>query len=978
MSLPLSRELGDVLDEAQDIANRVDQALSSAHLLLALFTVPNRAAVFLDDRDVTVEMLLEKLGGTSDEPPSILDRIYQRGERIASGSRAEAMSSLHLLAALVRESSSHAVRLLNEADINVSAIRASIMGYATGSTPLPRRFHTLDTTDRVIRQAEKPAKKRSENAPSPIGFHPSLGIADPHSRRKAIERNIVETTEAPSDNAKDDVPERTRRSAKRGPSTAKRGPRPRPKKKAKKPEPPAPDTDSKRSQIDRADEAISDARNTAQDLASRLFDKKADEPTDDPADESIDELDDEASSPEISKSAEETEETEETVEVARDNESTADELPDVPQPEEGAIGDEVSAVDEVRFEDPLEPDEALATSYDLDEEAYPNLVKFGRNLTAQAARGGIDRVIGREKEILQLIDILGKRRSNNPVLLGEAGVGKTAIAEGLSREFVKLAQAGNRLGKRAIIELELGRILSGTHLRGSFSERLIGIKDEVEQAGGDVIVFLDELHSWMTAGAGGDGTDAAGELKTALARGRFPCIGATTNDEFRQFVESDPAFERRFGVVYVEEPDVDTARDIADGIRGHYEKHHDVRYDDDALDAAVRLSHRYIYQRRLPDKAIGVLDLAGSRAGRTGQKTVDRDLVAEIVAEMAGIPVERLTQTDRQRFLEMESHLADGIVGHRHIVESISELIRRNYAGFRGRRPIGSLLFLGPTGVGKTEMVKVLADFLFHDRDAVVRLDMSEFMEAHSVSRMVGAPPGYVGYEQGGQLTEAVRRRPYQIVLLDEVEKAHPDVLNILLQLFDEGRVTDGRSRTVDFSNTVVVMTSNLGSDLFSERNGRSSRGRIGFGDSKLGDGAGDQSDSDRLALTDDVLDAARGHFTPELWNRVDEKLVFMPLSRDEIAGIARLQLEDSRDRLHEESGIDLEFDDGVIAHLIDNGGFDPELGARPMRQTIQRLVEGAVARLILRGEVSRGDTMRVEVVDGEVVCVPAEQRTEA
>jgi ATP-dependent Clp protease ATP-binding subunit ClpC len=943
MSLPLSRELGDVLDEAQDIANRVDQALSSAHLLLALFTVPNRAAVFLDDRNVTVEKLLEKLGGTAVEPPTILDRIYQRGERIASGSRAEAMSSLHLLAALVRESASHAVGLLKQADINVSAIRASVMGYATGSTPLPRRFDTPDTTDRVIRQAETPTKKRSENAPSPIGFHPSLGIADPHSRRASTGRNIVETTEAP--------PEEARSSGTTGqiPSTTSSNDRP---------------------QAERAEEVVEDAQSTAQNLASRLFDSPTGEPdgpdieefpAEDAVEDAADDVDvsapdDQASDDQASADANSSPEPDSTPE---------DLLPDVPEPVEAKIGDEASAVDEVRFHDPLEPDEALANSYDLDDEAYPNLVKFGRNLTAQAARGGIDRVVGREKEILQLIDILGKRRSNNPVLLGEAGVGKTAIAEGLSREFVKLAQAGNRLGKRAIIELELGRILSGTHLRGSFSERLIGIKDEVEQASGDVIVFLDELHSWMTAGAGGDGTDAAGELKTALARGRFPCIGATTHDEFRQFIESDSAFERRFGVVYVEEPDIDTARDIAGGVRGHYEKHHGVRYDDNALDAAVRLSHRYIYQRRLPDKAIGVLDLAGSRAGRTGKERVNRALVAEIVAEMAGIPVERLTQTDRQRFLDMESHLADGIVGHRHIVESISELIRRNYAGFRGRRPIGSLLFLGPTGVGKTEMVKVLADFLFHDRDAVVRLDMSEFMEAHSVSRMIGAPPGYVGYEQGGQLTEAVRRRPYQIVLLDEIEKAHPDVLNILLQLFDEGRVTDGRSRTVDFSNTVVVMTSNLGSDIFGER---ASRGRIGFGESTTG------AEDDRIELTDNVLDAARNHFTPELWNRVDEKLVFMPLSRDEIAGIAKLQLEDSRERLHEESGIDLEFDDAVIAHLIDHGGFDPELGARPMRQTIQRLVEGAVARMILSGEASRGDTMRVVVVDGEVVCAPAEE----
>ncbi|QDG54184.1 AAA family ATPase [Persicimonas caeni] len=981
MSLPLSRELGDVIDEANDIADRVEQTLSSAHLLLALFTVPNRAAVFLEDRNVTVDKLLEKLSGASDEAPAILDRIYQRGERIASGSRAEAMSSLHLLAALVRESSSQAVELLKDAGINVSAIRASVMSYATGSTPLPRRFRTLSTTTATTTRpaVSKKKQRRSEDAPSPIGFHPSLGIADPSRRKAAIERNIVETTEPVAEQAGPEdsgswrtptdepprprqarrlKPRRTKRSkskpgnSKPSESKSKKG-KPTKRPQAKAPDAPSDDVDeASMTTPPSAGEAIEDARQTAQNLAARLFSKN---------DEVRDEagpVSDEFAAPQGAV-ADDSEASEAV------DEASSDELPEVPEADGAAsLAEESSTVDNVRFDDPLEPDEGLAQSYDLDPEQYPNLVKFGRNLTAQAARGQIDRVVGRDREILQLIDILGKRRSNNPVLVGEAGVGKTAIVEGLSREFVKLANAGNRLGKRAIIELELGRILSGTHLRGSFSERLLGIKDEVEQAGGDVIVFLDELHSWMTAGAGGDGTDAAGELKTALARGRFPCIGATTNDEFRQFVESDPAFERRFGMVFVEEPDVATARHIAGGIRGHYEKHHEVRYADEALDAAVRLSHRYIYQRRLPDKAIGVLDLAGSRAARTGQKQVDRPLVAEIVAEMAGIPVERLTQTDRERFLNMESYLADGIVGHRHIVQSISDVIRRNYAGFRGRRPIGSLLFLGPTGVGKTEMVKVLADFLFHDRDAVVRLDMSEFMEAHSVSRMVGAPPGYVGYEQGGQLTEAVRRRPYQIVLLDEIEKAHPDVLNILLQLFDEGQLTDGRSRTVDFSNTVIVMTSNLGADVFSEQAKRTSRGRIGFGKSDRDD------EANRLETTDKVRDAAQKHFTPELWNRIDEKLVFMPLTRKEVAGIARLQLEDSRERLHEESGIDLEFDDGVIAHLIDNGGFNPELGARPMRQTIQRLVEGAVARLILSGEVSRGDTMRVEIHGDEVVCV--------
>ncbi|TDP62968.1 AAA family ATPase [Bradymonas sediminis] len=1018
MSLPLSSELGAVLDDAQERAERASQPASSAHLLLALFSVPNRAAVFLEDRDITVGTIQQKtddLGPKAVEAPMILERVYARGERIAMGSRADAVGCLHILAALVRESSSLAVKFLKENGVNVSAIRASVMSYATGSTPLPRRLRSVDSSAVHATRSfdNKPAAKMREDAPSSIGFHPSLGVRAPRQMQTSVETTTAQEFESrgpeaptpirsqpikprfgrdsatratrgprrPSSSARTSRPVDARKTETPAPPEKDIAPTPKPRitpradtppkpakpvapirkpaakvtpkpaaKPAPKPTPEAtpeaPEETPRAKTNPNAAAAIADAQETTRNLAERLFGKldapKTTAPTDDACTDEVDNLDEPSeAAPVVARK------------VSKKKKPAAD---------------KAAGVDGIRLEDPLEPNEDLAASYELDKDQYPNLVKFGRNITAQAARGRVDRVVGRDAEILQLIDVLGKRRSNNPVLVGEAGVGKTAIVEGLSREFVKLAQDGNRLGKRAIIELELGRILSGTHLRGSFSERLIGIKDEVEAAGGDVIVFLDEMHSWMTAGGGGDGTDAAGELKTALARGRFPCIGATTHDEFRKFVESDPAFVRRFQLVFVDEPDIDTARHIADGIRGHYEKHHGVRYDDAALDAAVRLSHRYIYQRRLPDKAIGVLDLAGSRAARTGESLVGRELVAEIVAEMAGIPPGRLSQGDRQRFLDMETHLQDGVIGHREVIGTLSDLIRRNYAGFRGRRPIGSLLFLGPTGVGKTEMVKVLADFLFHDRDAVVRLDMSEFMEAHSVSRMLGAPPGYVGHEQGGQLTEAVRRRPYQIVLLDEIEKAHPDVLNILLQLFDEGQLTDGRSRNVNFSNTVIIMTSNLGAEVFSEQNARASRGRIGFG----GDSASSSGDKSRK-MTDDVLGAARGHFRPELWNRIDEKLVFLPLERDEIASIAKLQLEDSKSRLFDESGITLEFSPSIIDFLIDHGGFDPELGARPMRQTIQRLIEGAVARLILSGEVTRGGAMRVEIKDDEVVCIKSE-----
>ncbi|MFU8804985.1 MAG: AAA family ATPase, partial [Bradymonadaceae bacterium] len=810
MSLPLSCELGSLLAQARDISHKTNQALSSAHVLLAMFTVPNSAAVFLKDREITVDKLLTALTEYPEEPSEILQRIHERGRRIADGSGAEEFSSLHLLAALVREKPSLAFRLLEECGGNIGAIRASVMSYATASRPLPRRFQVGDEADEVgVEESASQMRFQDEHAPSPIAFHPLLGVRSPRSSRQPA-TSTARTVEEPRP-VSNGVQKRAERAEK---------------------------IEKKPADTPMSPEAIEEARQTARRLAENLFQRRK-------------EAEQAARKREQEQRASKKAILEKPVPRAEAPKTPEEDfaLPPIEEPIE-ELGAAPSHIE-------YEPDPDLAGRYVLDKDEYPNLVKFGRNLTAEAALGKIDAVIGRDGEISQLIDILGKRRSNNPLLVGEPGVGKTAIVEGLACEFVKMAQQGSHLGQRVIIELEMGRLLSGTHLRGSFSERLIGLKDEVKQAGGQVIIFLDEVHSWISSGSGGDGGDAAGELKTALARGEFPCIGATTHDEFRKFIESDAAFERRFQCVTVDEPDEETAHLILRGVRRHYERHHGVRYDVEAVEAAVRFSARYIHDRQLPDKAIGVLDWAGSRAARTGQREVGREDIARVVAEMAGIPADRLTQHDRERFLKMESILAQGIVGHEEIIGATCDVIRRNYAGFRSTRPIGSLLFLGPTGVGKTEMVKVLADFLFHDRDAIVRMDMSEFMEAHSVSRLIGAPPGYVGYDQGGQLTEALRRRPYQVVLLDEIEKAHPDILNLLLQLFDEGRLTDGRGRHVDFSNALVIMTSNLGSDAFDDSAQRAWRG-IGF----AGQGAAGNEDEGRLALAEKVRVAARSHFT--------------------------------------------------------------------------------------------------------------------
>lgn len=1032
MDLSLNPEMTDVSARARQLAERAGHSLSSAHLLLAFFTISNRAARFLEDRGVSAEQMLQASDSTLSEPVDTLDAVHDRAERIARGSHAEAIGPLHVLAALVRETRSCAYEVLERTDDDVRDLRTTVMSYATGALDLPEgespASHSIDQLVEVLdRYDADPFQQSDPSSPdafdyetgsTPIDVHPSLGSRrnrddsddasspdDP--RRSDRDHGSLSSSTSPPPSRSSSSGSRTRtrppggsleargdgdettsssggaskesESTTRDDASTDRDGSDRtdgaddssPRESESRDD--ASSVDEETDDADEptpTDEFEREARDTAQSLAEQLFESS------DP-DETSDELPPDGGASVVPSEPSESDDTDETSPTPEQERSSDDVGPapehrdstsppsreddEPPSDSPRATSDDTTGGAAADLE--LEPDPALASAYRLDPDQFPNLVDLGRNLTREAALGELDPVVGREDEILELMDVLGKRRANNPMLVGEPGVGKTAIVEGLARRFARMASEGRAIGERIVLELELGRVLSGTELRGSFSERLVALKDEVERAGGDIVVFLDEIHTWMEAG-GDDGASAADELKTAMARGHFPCIGATTNEEFRTFVESDPAFQRRCQVVLVEEPDLETTLEIVRGLRPHYEDHHGVDYTDEGLEAAVRLSRRYIHDRQLPDKAIGVIDLAGSRATRTGTDSLGRRDMAEVVADMAGLPVDRLTRDDRDRYLDIESHLHDHIVGQDHVVEAVSEVVRRNYAGFRSERPIGSLLFLGPTGVGKTETVKVLAGFLFHDRDAVVQIDMSEYMESHAVSRFVGAPPGYVGHDQGGQLTEEIRRRPYQIVLLDEIEKAHPDVLNVLLQLFEEGRLTDGKGRDVDFSNALVVMTSNLGSEVFEEAWNAPREQHIGFGAT--------DATSDLEAVrgrTDDVLGAARDHFSPELWNRIDEALVFDPLDRDDLADIAALQLEESAERIASESGVDLVFDDSLVPHLIDNGGYEPELGARPMRQTIQRLVENEVAEVLLQERAERGDTIRVDVRDGEVVC---------
>ena len=649
------------------------------------------------------------------------------------------------------------------------------------------------------------------------------------------------------------------------------------------------------------------------------------------------------------------------------------------------------------------------------ETRYRTLERYSRDLTQLAREGKLDPVIGRDTEIMRVIQILCRRTKNNPVLIGEAGVGKTAIVEGLAQKIASNNVPEILSGKR-VLSLDLGSMIAGSRFRGEFEERLKAVLEEIIRAQGEIILFIDELHTVVGAGAAQGAMDASNMLKPALARGELQCVGATTLDEYHRYIEKDAALERRFAPVYVEEPSVDETILMLRGLRDRYEAHHKVRFSDNALVDAARLSSRYVTERYLPDKAIDLIDEAAAklrvalyslpddlkamkgeidrlaaeeeRAGaerdyeRAAQKkaerlrletqfnqqrdqweaehqldeVVDSQDIAEVVAQWTGIPISQMMETESQKLLHMEERLHERIIGQEEAIHAISDAIRRARSGLKDpQRPIGSFIFIGPSGVGKTELGKALAWFMFDDEDALVRIDMSEYREQHTVSRLFGAPPGYVGYEEGGQLTEAVRRRPYRVILFDEIEKAHPEVWNALLQILDDGRLTDGQGRTVDFRNCVLIMTSNLGTEYVRRS------GSLGFLQTR--------GDMDERAEHEKIEKALKSTFRPEFLNRIDEIITFSPLTLEEMAQIVDLQMKEVSERLSER-GLHVQVTPAARNWLA-NEGYDPAFGARPLQRALQKYVESPLSVRLLEGKFNEGDTILVDVEEDKLVFHP-------
>lgn len=909
-SLPYTRALLTVLHEAKDIAEATGQTPNSAHMLLAFFTTRNQAQKVLYDRGITEDILLPLVEAGDREPKDCPPEIMERSVLVATGCGAREIGCLHLLVAMTRSRESLAFQLLSRSKTSIPRLRTRALTILTGAVPRwlskdlpPEQRPVVDTRAMPQSVAAALSDAPEEVLNSTVSQAPRSAIAKDRRLGSRDHQRPVGGAQALKWQPR--IVEPARRPGRNDAPPKRSGP---------------PERAPSESGARRARTSQPEAK----------------------------------SAPERAPSAH-------PREAARPSALAA---PEAPLPTPSALPVETPAAPPRDVPPPATPPAAFERPPTrgrtaLSAERFPWLSALGRNLSAEAEAGRIDPLVGRDAEIEQLLDILGKRKANNPCLVGEPGVGKTAVVEGLALRLLSEAP-GHRLSDCVIIGLDVGALLIGTHLRGSFSEKLEGIKEEVERAKGKIIVFLDELHTLVGAGSTGDGPqDAANELKAALASGRFPCIGATTCEEYAQHIEPDGALRRRFVPVLIREPSRDEAIEMISRIMRTYARHHRVEYSDESIEAAVVLAQRFLPDRALPDKAIALLDLAGSKAARAAEPSVTRTHVAELVAARADLPLERVLDSDRDRLLQLEEALRERVVGHRPALERIAEVVRRNAAGFVSHRPRGSFLLLGPTGVGKTETAKALAHILHGTEDALVRFDLSEFSEGHTVSRLVGAPPGYVGHDGGGQLTEAIRKRPGSIVLLDEIEKAHPSVLQILLQVLDEGRLTDGHGRTAAFQESLIIMTSNAGVSTGGAQS-------IGFGASS--------PDADSYAQR--VRSEARRMIAPELWGRIDEVLVYQPLSEDEIRSITRLLARGSSERLLKERGIRFALDDDAVDYILSQSRSQLGLGARPIRQSLARIIEAPIAARILEGRLHADEEVQVTTRPGGGLAFLVENRS--
>ncbi|WP_437576821.1 AAA family ATPase [Sorangium sp. So ce887] len=902
MTSPRSHaELVTLRKLAQDLAAQRKERLSSVHLLAAIAMSGGPAADLLRDRRLDDEALLKATRSVDDEGPDPIGRAMGGARDVAKRATAKEPAALHLLLALLSDRSSAAHRALTQSGVDLARLRTSALQIALGVVQARR------TPVRGVHDGGAPEKPAAPAKASPArrargeGEGPERTSRMPAELRPARGAGVTVPELRPSKGAGVTVPEL------------------RPSKGAGAPEPRS-------------------SKGAGPGVTVPLFPPPRPRPI---------------AAPGAGEAPLPAEPAAALAPAPRRSLLADDALASPAVPAVSPAGRPVAALSAAAS--------AVAARFTLDRGRFPALASLGHNLALAAAQGELEPIVGREREIEQALDVLAKRSANNPCLLGPAGVGKTSVARGIAHRL-----AFEEREPRIVVELVPSELLAGTGARGALSERLSTLRAELREAGGRVILFIDGMSELFGSGAL---DEAMAELKLALARGELTLIGTATPEEYRKSIEVDPALARRFTIVEIDEPEEDEAFLLLQSVAVGLGAHHGLAFTDEALASAVAWSVRYLPGRALPDKALSILDLAGARTRRRAQapasaraqlrepaRQVGPAEVAEVVAELADLPVERLLETDRERMLSLETLLADRVVGHGEVLARIARVLRRNAAGLRARRPIGSFLLLGPTGVGKTETAKAIAEALFHSPDAMTRLDFSEYAESHAVARLVGAPPGYVGHEAGGQLTEAVRRRPYQVVLLDEIEKAHRDVLEAFLQVFDEGRMTDGRGRRVDFTNTVLVMTSNLGAAeagaLRSERSVGFARASAAVTPERLGEA---------------MLSAARATLPPELYNRIDEVLSFAPLTRADVAEITR-RLLGGLERELEARGVELEVEPEAIDALLDAGGFDPELGARPMKRTIARLIEAPLAELILRGQLEEGSAALVGVEQGEVV----------